>query len=137
MASKDEIRMGSIAVRYLVEGHEANNTVAMFEFDVAPGSKVPGPHSHDGYEETAYGLEGITGNTELISNSVVDFRPYYVSRTRWAGITAFIRSLRWPSQNLANWLKPGAWATTGDRFGTLFRQNKLQLMLRPPLSIAI
>jgi len=31
----------------------------MFEFDVAPGSKVPGPHSHDGYEETVYGLEGI------------------------------------------------------------------------------
>ena len=53
MSSKDEIRMGGIAVRYLVEGQEANNTVAMFEFDVAPGSKVPGPHSHDGYEETA------------------------------------------------------------------------------------
>ena len=34
MSSKDEIRMGGIAVRYLVEGHEANNTVAMFEFDV-------------------------------------------------------------------------------------------------------
>src|ERR1700722_28005 len=58
MSSKDEIRIGGIAVRYLVEGHEANNTVAMFEFDVAPGSKVPGPHSHDGYEETVYGLEG-------------------------------------------------------------------------------
>lgn len=42
MSSKDEIRIGGIAVRYLVEGHEANNTVAMFEFDVAPGGKVPG-----------------------------------------------------------------------------------------------
>ena len=58
VSSKDEIRMGGIAVRYLVEGQEANNTVAMFEFDVAPGSKVPGPHSHDGYEETAYRTGG-------------------------------------------------------------------------------
>ena len=31
----------------------------MFEFEVAPGAKVPIAHSHDAYEETAYGLEGI------------------------------------------------------------------------------
>ncbi len=30
----------------------------MFEFDVAPAGKVPGPHSHDGYEETTYRLDG-------------------------------------------------------------------------------
>jgi quercetin dioxygenase-like cupin family protein len=58
MNSKDEIRIGGIAVRYLVEGHESNGTLAMFEFDVEPGGKVPGAHSHDGYEETAFGLEG-------------------------------------------------------------------------------
>jgi quercetin dioxygenase-like cupin family protein len=58
MNSKDEIRFGGIAIRYLVEGFETNGTLAMFEFDVEPGGKVPGPHSHDAYEETAYGLEG-------------------------------------------------------------------------------
>lgn len=31
----------------------------MFEFGVAPGGKVPIAHSHDGYEETLYGLEGL------------------------------------------------------------------------------
>ena len=31
----------------------------MFEFDVAAGAKVPIAHSHDGYEETIYGLEGV------------------------------------------------------------------------------
>jgi mannose-6-phosphate isomerase-like protein (cupin superfamily) len=30
----------------------------MFEFDVPPGSRLAAPHSHDGYEETVYGLEG-------------------------------------------------------------------------------
>lgn len=31
----------------------------MFEFNVAAGEKVPGAHSHDAYEETIYGLEGV------------------------------------------------------------------------------
>ena len=31
----------------------------MFEFDVPAGAKVPVAHSHDGYEETIYGLEGV------------------------------------------------------------------------------
>ena len=31
----------------------------MFEFDVAAGAKVPIAHSHDGYEETLYGLAGV------------------------------------------------------------------------------
>ncbi len=30
----------------------------MFEFDVPAGARVPIPHSHDGYEETIYGLAG-------------------------------------------------------------------------------
>jgi quercetin dioxygenase-like cupin family protein len=33
--------------------------LAMFEFDVAAQAKVPMAHSHDGYEETIYGLEGV------------------------------------------------------------------------------
>ena len=31
----------------------------MFEFDVAIQAKVPMAHSHDGYEETIYGLDGV------------------------------------------------------------------------------
>ena len=31
----------------------------MFEFDVPAGAKVAAAHSHDGYEETIYGLEGV------------------------------------------------------------------------------
>ena len=71
--SKDEIRLGGIAVRYLVEGHESNGTLAMFEFDVEPGGKVPGAHSHDGYEETAYGLEGTL--TFTVAGNKVELGP--------------------------------------------------------------
>jgi quercetin dioxygenase-like cupin family protein len=57
--TREEIRIGQIAIRFLVEGHASGGSVAMFEFDVAAGAKVPIAHSHDAYEETIYGLEGV------------------------------------------------------------------------------
>jgi quercetin dioxygenase-like cupin family protein len=56
---REEIRIGQMAVRFLVEGHASGGSVAMFEFDVPAGAKVPVAHSHDAYEETIYGLDGI------------------------------------------------------------------------------
>lgn len=52
------IRIGGLAIRFLLEGHASNGALAMFEFDVAAGAKVPVAHSHDAYEETIYGLKG-------------------------------------------------------------------------------
>jgi quercetin dioxygenase-like cupin family protein len=53
------IQLGQIVIRFLVEGSASGGSVAMFEFEVGPGAKVPIAHSHDLYEETLYGLEGI------------------------------------------------------------------------------
>jgi quercetin dioxygenase-like cupin family protein len=55
----EEIRIGQLAIRFVVEGEESAGSVAVFEFDVPAGSKVPIAHSHDAYEETIYGLEGV------------------------------------------------------------------------------
>ena len=55
----EEIRIGGLAIRFLLEGEALGGSVAVFEFDVAAGARVPGAHSHDGYEETIYGLEGV------------------------------------------------------------------------------
>lgn len=55
----EEIRIGPIAIRFLLEGDASGGSVAVFEFDVPAGAKVPVAHSHDGYEETIYGLEGV------------------------------------------------------------------------------
>ena len=55
----EEIRIGGLAIRFLLEGEASGGSVAVFEFDVAAGARVPGAHSHDGYEETIYGLEGV------------------------------------------------------------------------------
>lgn len=45
----------------------------MFEFGVAPGGKVPIAHSHDAYEETLYGLEGIL--TLTVNGEETELRP--------------------------------------------------------------
>lgn len=68
-----EIRLGQIAIRFLVEGSESRGSVAMFEFDVAAGAKVPVAHSHDAYEETIYGLQGVL--TWTLEGRKVDIGP--------------------------------------------------------------
>ena len=56
---REEIKVGDLAIRFLVEGEESEGSLAVFEFDVPAGAKVAAGHSHDGYEETIYGLEGV------------------------------------------------------------------------------
>lgn len=56
---REEIKVGGMAIRFLVEGEQSDASVAIFEFDVPVGAKVAAAHSHDGYEETIYGLEGV------------------------------------------------------------------------------
>ena len=55
----EEIRVGPMAIRFLVESEQSGGSVAVFEFDVPAGTILPAAHSHDGYEETIYGLEGV------------------------------------------------------------------------------
>jgi quercetin dioxygenase-like cupin family protein len=57
-STREEIKVGEMTIRFLLEGEQAAGSVAVFEFDVPTGSKVAAAHSHDGYEETIYGLEG-------------------------------------------------------------------------------
>ena len=58
-SAREEIKIGAMAIRFLLEGAESRGSLAVFEFDVPAGAKVASPHSHDGYEETIYGLEGV------------------------------------------------------------------------------
>ena len=45
----------------------------MFEFAVPAGAKVPIAHSHDAYEETIYGLEGVL--TFTVDGRKIDIGP--------------------------------------------------------------
>jgi quercetin dioxygenase-like cupin family protein len=57
---RETIRVGALGVRFLVEGSDSNGSVAVFECFIPAGAAVPAAHSHDAYEETVYGLEGIS-----------------------------------------------------------------------------
>src|SRR5215471_10179785 len=57
-STQEEIRIGQLAIRFLIEGEASGGSVAVFEFDVPANANVPIAHSHDAYEETLYGLEG-------------------------------------------------------------------------------
>jgi len=73
MRTSEEIRVGQVAIRFLVEGEASGGSVAVFEFDVPAGARVPVAHSHDGYEETIYGLEGVL--TWTIDGTPIDIGP--------------------------------------------------------------
>src|SRR4051794_22490136 len=57
-STREEIGVGGMAIRFLLEGEQSDGSVAVFEFDVPAGTKLAAAHSHDGFEETIYGLEG-------------------------------------------------------------------------------
>ena|SRR5436305_1678268 len=54
------IAVGALGVRFLVEADDSNGAASVFECYVPANSRMPAPHSHDGFEETIYGLEGVT-----------------------------------------------------------------------------
>jgi quercetin dioxygenase-like cupin family protein len=72
-STREEIKVGEMAIRFLVEGEQSAGAVALFEFDVPAGAKVAAAHSHDGYEETIYGLEGIL--TWTLGGTATDVGP--------------------------------------------------------------
>jgi quercetin dioxygenase-like cupin family protein len=59
VSTTEDIRIGQLAIRFLLEGTATAGSLAMFEFDVPANARVPIAHSHDAYEETIYGLKGV------------------------------------------------------------------------------
>jgi quercetin dioxygenase-like cupin family protein len=72
-STREEIKVGEMTIRFLVEGEQSAGSVAVFEFDVPAGVRVAGAHSHDGYEETIYGLQGVL--TWTIEGTPTDVGP--------------------------------------------------------------
>jgi quercetin dioxygenase-like cupin family protein len=71
--NSEVIQVGQVTIRFLLEAADTNGSVAMFEFGVPVGAKVPVPHSHRHYDETIYGLEGVL--TFTVEGTAVDILP--------------------------------------------------------------
>lgn len=61
--SQETMHVGAMGVRFLVEAADSNGSVSVFECFVPADSRMPAPHSHNAFEETIYGLEGVTSWT--------------------------------------------------------------------------
>ena len=54
----EELRLGGIFLRFLMDGPTTGAGLTMFEMTVTPGAGMPVPHHHIGFDETAYGVSG-------------------------------------------------------------------------------
>ncbi len=58
--SEETIRLGPLAVRFLITGENSSGSIAAFELLVPGAQRLAAPaHSHDHYEETIYGIAGV------------------------------------------------------------------------------
>ena len=72
--SDETIRLGPLAVRFLITGEHASGSVAVFELTVPSAQRLAAPaHSHDHYEETIYGIEGVL--TWTVDGKRIDVGP--------------------------------------------------------------
>jgi quercetin dioxygenase-like cupin family protein len=72
--SDEFIRLGPLMVRFLLTGENSTGTLAAFELGVPGAQRLAAPaHSHDHYEETIYGVEGVL--TWTVDGQQIDVGP--------------------------------------------------------------
>lgn len=72
--SEEVIRVGHLTVHFLVTGENSSGTVAVFEVVVPGAQRLAAPaHSHDHYEETIYGIDGVL--TWTVDGRLIDVGP--------------------------------------------------------------
>ncbi|MDE3188790.1 MAG: cupin domain-containing protein [Acidobacteriota bacterium] len=72
--AEETIHLGPLAVRFLVTGENSTGSIAAFEVVVPGAQRLAAPaHSHDHYEETIYGIEGVL--TWTVDGKQIDVGP--------------------------------------------------------------
>ena len=72
--SDETIHVGPLTVRFLLTGDQSSGSVAAFELIVPGAQRLPAPaHSHDRYEETIYGIDGVL--TWTVDGTPIDVGP--------------------------------------------------------------
>jgi quercetin dioxygenase-like cupin family protein len=67
------IQVGAMSVRFHVDADESGGSVSIFECDVPANARMPAPHSHDSFDETVFGLDGVT--TFTVGGASTDLNP--------------------------------------------------------------
>jgi quercetin dioxygenase-like cupin family protein len=69
----EPIQVGALTVRFHVDTDESRGSVSVFECDVPANARMPAPHSHDDFDETVFGLDGVT--TFTVGGGRTDLNP--------------------------------------------------------------
>jgi quercetin dioxygenase-like cupin family protein len=56
----DTIRVGALSIRFVLDAETSGGRATAFECDVPAHAVMSAAHSHDGFDETNYGLAGVT-----------------------------------------------------------------------------
>ena len=68
------IHLGPLAVHFLATSADTNGSLALFDLTVPPAARLAAPpHSHDHYEETIYGIDGVL--TWTVDGKEIDVGP--------------------------------------------------------------
>jgi quercetin dioxygenase-like cupin family protein len=57
------IQVGALTVVFHVDADQSGGSVTVFECFAPAKARMPAPHSHDNFDETVFGLEGVTSFT--------------------------------------------------------------------------
>lgn len=104
----EEIHIGGMLLRFLIDGPTSGAGLTVFEMTVAPGAGMPVPHHHVGFDETAYGVSGTLRFTR--DGETLDVGPgesVYIGRGR---VHAFTNPFNEPA-------KVVCMITPGEAFG--------------------
>jgi quercetin dioxygenase-like cupin family protein len=71
---EEVIPLGPLTVRFLIIAENSRGSIAAFELKVPAGQRLTAPaHSHDHYEETIFGVEGVS--TWTVGGNPIDVGP--------------------------------------------------------------
>jgi quercetin dioxygenase-like cupin family protein len=77
----DTVRIGALALRFLVDERSSGGKAVMFEMTVPEGARVPAPHHHRDVDEVVYGLSGtLTMTVDGTAQEVVQGAAVFVPR---------------------------------------------------------
>ncbi len=72
--AEETIRLGPLQVRFLITGQNSHGSIAVFELFVPKAQRLAAPaHSHDHYEETIYGIDGVS--TWTVDGKAIEVGP--------------------------------------------------------------
>ena len=69
----ETISLGGLKLKFLQTKDTTDGSIDMFEMTVQPNARVPIPHYHDRWDETVYGLTGMT--TFRVDGKDIDVGP--------------------------------------------------------------